>query len=240
MKIIYGLMLLTVCSIAACTKDARIEEPGKITYTMFYNGSIDFYNTNSLLLINNTDSQQLTYNGYNNQPLGAFNYAHYQKMRPGSYLVSFTDSTAKPVKITNNLYELEASRYQTIYLTDSAGYYQTILSNDEVERDQDFASIRFIHLSQDAGPVTLYIDTMKIENTERITFKHISGFIKVKPDLKPGIRVRYEKNGEELTLTRKSFALEAGKCYTHVLRGDVNQPDGNVNKTINLSGIINK
>lgn len=233
-------LLLCILSLAACKKDAEVDPPGAITYTMFYNGSIDFYNSTGLLLVNNSDTQQLTYNGLSNQPLGAFNYGNYQKMRPGSYLISFTDSAAKPVKLTNDVYTLEASRYQTIYLTDSAGYYQTLLSNDEVERHTDSASIRIIHLSQDAGPVTLYIDTLKITNTEHITFRNISRFIRVKPDLKPGIRVRYEKNGEELTLTRKSFALEAGKCYTLILRGAVNPPDGNVNKSINLSGIINK
>lgn len=233
-------ILLCILSLTACKKDAEVDPPGAITYTMFYNGSIDFYNSTALRLVNNSDTQQLTYNGLSEQPLGAFNYGRYQKMRPGRYLISFTDSAAKPVKLTNDVYELEATRYQTIYLTDSAGYYQTILSNDEVQRHQDSASIRLIHLSQDAGPVTLYIDTLKITNTDHISFKQISSFVRVKPDLKPGIRIRYERNGGELTLTRKSFALEAGKCYTLVLRGAVNPPDGNVNKSINLSGIINK
>ncbi len=69
------------------------------------------------------------------------------------------------------------------------------------------------------SPVTLYIDSLQIENTKDIRFKQLSGFVKVKPDLKPGIRVRYTSGSDTLTLTRKSFALEAGKCYTLVLRG---------------------
>jgi hypothetical protein len=239
MKFIFSTLLLFVCFVA-CKKDAAIDQPGQVAHVMFYNGSIEFYNSNSLLLVNNKDSQQLTYNGISNTPLGAFNYAHYQKMVPGNYVVSFTDTAAKPVKLTNDVYNVKGAHYQTIYLTDSAGYYQTISSNDDVARDDDSASIRFIHLSPDAGPVTLYIDSMRVDNTKDIRFKQLSTFIKVKPDIKPGIRIRYMQGSDTLTLIRKSFALEAGKCYTLVLRGAIHPPDDNVNKNVNLSGIINQ
>ncbi len=125
MKIILSALLLGACFMA-CNKDAAIDEPGQVAHVMFYNGSVDFYNSNSLLLVNNSDSQKITYNGIKEAPLGAFNYALYQKMIPGNYLVSFTDTAAKPAKITNDVYELKGAHYQSIYLTDSAGYYQTI------------------------------------------------------------------------------------------------------------------
>jgi hypothetical protein len=48
-----------------------------------------------------------------------------------------------------------------------------------------------------------------------------------------------QTTGEETTLTRKSFPLEAGKCYTMVLRGYRLPKDDNPNKTINLSTITN-
>src|SRR5688572_10409059 len=101
-------VLVAACFLVACEKDATIDTPEQLTYTMFYNGSIDFYGVTNMLLINNSDTQTITYNGHNDQPLGAFNYAHYSKMHPGTYLVSFTDTAAVPNKITQEPYRFDA------------------------------------------------------------------------------------------------------------------------------------
>ncbi|WEK36346.1 MAG: DUF4397 domain-containing protein [Candidatus Pseudobacter hemicellulosilyticus] len=239
MNLKYITLLLAACwTMAGCEKEAEMETPETVAYAMFYNGSVGFYNKLGYVLVNNLDSQMVTYNSYNQNALGAFNYASYRKMHPGNYLVSFTDTLAK--RLTNDVFSLEAGRHRTVYLTDSAGYYHTVVSEDDVARAADGALIRFLHLSPDNGPVTLYIDTEKINVTEDQRYRQISSWVKVAPNTKPGIRVVMEKEGVQTVLTRKSFALEAGKCYTLMLRGENNPVDGDPNKQTNLSGIINQ
>lgn len=232
--------VLTCCLLAACEKDADIPAAEPVTYTCFYNGAVDFYNFNSLLLLNNEVTRALTYNGVNSSPLGAVNNAEYAMMRPGTYRVTYTDTATQRNLITDNILTFEKDKKQTVYLSDSAGYFLTLVSDDTIERDTAMAQVRLVHLASDAPRVNFLTDTTPVEGLQDVGFREITAYVKIRPNPKPAFRLRYNNGAEDVTLVRKSFALEAGRCYTFVLRGNMVAPDGNPNKTINLTAIINQ
>lgn len=237
----YTLLCTTaICLLAGCEKDAEIPAAEPVSYVCFYNGGINFYNNHSVVLLNNDSSRILTYNGVNNGAIGLLKAAAYEIMIPGTYRIAYTDSSAGRKPITDNIFTFEKGSKQTIYLSDSAGFFVTLRSDDTIERDTAMAQIRLIHLASDAPKVDFYIDTLKIEGLQQVGFRQITGYTRVKPNIKPGLRLRYQKGQEGLSLVRKSFALEAGKCYTFILRGNMTAPDDNPNKTINLSALVNQ
>jgi hypothetical protein len=233
-------MLMCAAALGSCQKDADIPPAPAVTYTNFYNGVSEYYGTSSLLLVNNDTLRTLAYNGVKADPLGLLNYANYETMHPGTYRVGYTDSSSGRQLLTDNIYTFERNKKQTIYLTDSTGYYLTMVTDDTVERDTSAPLIRLVHLSADAPKVSLIIDTAKITGIKEVGFRQQTKFIRVPMNVKPGIRLFYEKDGADVVIVRKSFPLEKGKCYTFVLRGAITPSDNNPNKTINMTAIINQ
>ncbi|GEP94432.1 DUF4397 domain-containing protein [Chitinophaga cymbidii] len=232
---ITGMLLIT-----ACTREAELPATQPIAHAMFYNGSADFYNRWNYVSLNNDSMLSLTYNSAATELIGALNYASYQLFRPGTYRISFSDTADVRDKITDAEIDLQPGRHQTIYLADSLGYFETIVSDDEVARDSSIAYIRLVHLAPDAPKVSMVIDTTGVPEIDSVTYRQITPFVKIAPNPKPGFRIRYNDNGEEKTLVRKSFSMLGGRTYTFVLRGYMQPADGNPNKTINLSAIINQ
>jgi hypothetical protein len=237
-------MLFLAASLASCRKDA--DRPGSpaVAYLMVYNGSPDFYGASSMVLINNSYKGDRSYNDNGGGLVGAFNFSRYSFVDTGVYQVAFTDTArqAEQVhKLTQLKVEFEDGKHYTMYFMDSLGYYEMMTTMDDVAADPLQAKIRLVDLSPDAGTVHLRIDTMAIDAIKNVSYRTVTGYTSVKPDVKPGIRIMYTEagTGTERTLIRKSFPLEAGKCYTMILRGYKAPSDGNVNKTINLSTITN-
>lgn len=238
------LLTIAACMLLACNKEAEMPTPPAASFLMFYNGVADFYGLNSLVLVNNTANASLDYNNNGRGLVGAFNASQYNLADTGTFRIGFTgtpDADGKADKLTEGAFRLEQDRHYTLYLADSLGFYETIITKDDTKPDPVKARIRLIHLSADAGQVFVKLDTAAVKGMENIRFRQVSDYIDVAPDVKPGIRIMYHDpvTGEEKSLTRKSFPLEAGKCYTMILRGYKTPADGNANKTINLSTIIN-
>ena len=242
------LLLIAGCVLAivmtSCQKDANMPRKLPVSYLMIYNGGADFYGASSMVLVNNQLYGSRSYNDNGAGLVGAFNFSSYSRIDTGLYRIAFTDTTRAPEtakKVTESLFDLQDERHYTIYLLDSLGFYGTIYTQDDVDSDPVNAKIRLINLSPDAGAVYCRIDTMSVAGIDDVSYRQVSGYSRVKPDTKPGIRIMYmDKNtGVEQQLVRKSFVLEAGKCYTMILRGYRSPADGNVNKTINLSTITN-
>lgn len=238
------LLAVAGCLLLACNKEAEMPTPPAASFLMFYNGVADFYGLNSLVLLNNTASASLDYNNNGRGLVGAFNASQYNLADTGTFRIGFTsspDAGGKTDKLTEGSFRLEQDRHYTLYLADSLGFYETVITKDDTSPDPMKARIRLIHLSADAGPVYVKLDTVTVKGLESTHFRQVSEYVNVEPDIKPGIRIMYHDpaTGEEKSLTRKSFPLEAGKCYTMILRGYKTPADGNVNKTINLSTIIN-
>lgn len=228
---------------AGCSKDAEMPVSPALSYLMVYNGSPDFYGASSMALVNNSLYGTRGYNENGAGLVGAFNFSSYSFIDTGLYRMAFTDSTTQPAnasKISEALLSFEDQKHYTVYLLDSLGFFDIMYTSDDVTPDPAKAKIRLLHLSPDAGNVYLRIDTTAIDAIRDVNFRKITGYTAVAPDIKPGIRIMYkDEGGEERTLVRKSFPLEAGKCYTMILRGYRVPADGNVNKTINLSTITN-
>lgn len=231
---------MTIFVLTACSREAELPETQPVAHAMFYNGSADHYGLMNFVSVNNDSSLMLTYNSSGSEPVGAFNYALYKMMQPGTYRIIFSDTGSVQNKITDNLVALQPNKHQTVYLADSLGYFETLVSEDDVIRDPAMAHIRLIHLAPDAPKVSMVIDTAEIAAIDSVQFRSITPFVKVAPNPKPGFRIRYNDNGEEKTLVRKSFALLPGRSYTFILRGYMQPKDGNPNKTINLSALINQ
>jgi hypothetical protein len=219
----------------ACGKEATIKPPPKAAYLMFYNGAPDFYNARSMVLVNNQHAGQLAYNDNGRGLIGAYNTSLYQFTDTGDFRIAFSDSTIKAAKITEGIYHFADKKHYTIYLADSLGFYETMYTSDDVNPDPGMAKIRLLHLSPDAGTISLLLDTSAVQGIQELHFRGVTHYIPVSPDIKPAIRIM---NGDN-QLVRKSFPLKAGKCYTMILRGYKNTADGDVNKTLNLSTIIN-
>lgn len=239
-------LIIILCSailIAGCSKDAEMPVSPALSYLMVYNGSPDFYGASSMVLVNNSLYGTRGYNENGAGLVGAFNFSRYSFIDTGLYRMAFTDSTTKPAnaaKISETLLPFENQKHYTVYLLDSLGFFNIMYTQDDVGRDATKAKIRLLHLSPDAGTVYLRIDTALIGAIKDVGFRKVTDYTAVTPDIKPGIRIMYkDEAGEERTLVRKSFPLEAGKCYTMILRGYRVPADGNVNKTINLSTITN-
>jgi hypothetical protein len=235
---IYFLLSSLVCMIA-CTREAQIPAAKPITYTGFYNGSPDFYEIPNHIILNNDSVLRLSYNATAAGPIGALNYLTYQSLPPGTYRVMFTDSGGIRNKLTDNLVNMQAGKYQSVFLADSLGYFEAITVEDELVRDEKMARIRLVHLSPDAPRVSMVIDTTAVAGLDSIQFKQITPFVNVPPDENPGFRIRCIIDGQERTLIRKSFALLPGRSYTFILRGYVQSRNDDPNKTINLSALIN-
>ncbi|SEW45641.1 DUF4397 domain-containing protein [Chitinophaga arvensicola] len=229
--------------IAGCTKDAEMPVSPALSYLMVYNGSPDFYGAGSMAFVNNALYGTRSYNENGAGLVGAFNFSRYSFIDTGLYRMAFTDSATIPAnatKITETLLQFENEKHYTVYLLDSLGFFDILYTQDDVAPDPVKAKIRLLHLSPDAGKVYLRIDTVLIGGIREVGFRNVSGYTAVSADIKPGIRIMYkDEAGEEKTLVRKSFPLEAGKCYTMILRGYKTPADGNINKTINLSTITN-
>ena len=235
---------MVAIGMTSCQKDANMPEKLPVSFLMVYNGGADYFGANSMVLVNNQFYGNRSYNDNGAGLVGAFNFSEYGRIDTGLYRIAFTD-TAQVLenarKVTESLFDLQDNRHYTIYLLDSLGFYGTMYTQDDVERDPVKAKIRLINLSPDAGAVHCKIDTASVPGINNISYRQVSDYSLVNPDTKPGIRIMYfDKNtGLEQQLVRKSFVLEAGKCYTMILRGYRAPADGNVNKTINLSTITN-
>lgn len=238
------MALLIIVVFASCEKDAEMPAAPPASELMIYNGAADYFGATSMVLVNNRFYGDRSYNDNGAGLVGAFNFSKYSLIDTGIYRIAFTDTTRVPEnarKITESIFTLEDKKHYTIYLLDSLGFYETLLTKDDIVADPLKAKIRFINLSPDAGAVGLMIDTLAIGAIKNIAYKQVTEYTAVLPDTKPGLRIMYKdkETGRDTLLIRKSFPLEVGKCYTMILRGYRQPVDGNVNKTINLSTITN-
>lgn len=244
MKKILFFLFCTASLICSCTRDTEPEPVYPSAYLMVYNGAPDFYGINAMAFVNNTFYGNRSYNETGRGLVGAYNFSDYKMIDTGAMRIAYADSASdrdKAKKIMEAVMNFEKDKHYTVYLTDSAGYYGILYSKDDIGRSSTHAMLRLVNLSPDAGPVHLRLDTELVPGIAGLDFKEVSDYFPVTPDIKPGIRIMSfdGTTREEITLTRKSFPLEAGKCYTMVLRGYRVPKDDNPNKTINLSTITN-
>ncbi len=244
MKKILFFLCSGILLISSCTRDTELEPDYPAAYLMVYNGAPDFYGISSMAFVNNAFYGVRSYNETGRGLVGAYNFSDYNSIDTGAMRIAYTDSATdreKAKRLLESVLHFEKDKHYTVYLTDSIGYYGIIYTQDDIARSSTHAMLRLVHLSPDTGPVYLRIGTEIIKGAEQLNYKQVSDYIPVTPDIKPGIRIMsYEQeDGENISLIRKSFPLEAGKCYTMVLRGYRAPKDDNPNKTINLSTIIN-
>ena len=240
MKKYLSLLFAAGFLLISCKKDSKLPTAPPLAYLMFYNGVPDFYGVNSMVLVNNATYSPRSYNDNGNGLVGAFNFSKYSYVDAGFFNIAFTDTTQKN-KLSETLLKFEDQKHYTLYLLDSLGFYKILYTQDDTKADPLYAKVRLVHLSPDMGMLYVKIDTTYIDAIKNIRFQGVSDYATVTPGPKPGIRIMYKDatTGEEKILVRKSIPLEAGKCYTMILRGYRSPKDGNVNKTINLSTITN-
>lgn len=226
----------------ACTKETEQPPVPPVSYLMFYNGAPGL---SSMIFMNTRfNGNWVGYNYTGRGPVGAWNSSQYDLTDTGYYRIGFSDTVATTGDIniiTEGLFQLQQDAHYTVYLLDSLGFYSTLFTQDDTQPDHQKAKIRLVHMAPDAGPVKLRLDTAAVPGIDGVRFRGITDYVNVDPDIKPGIRIMSvdPATGEESSLVRKSFPLEAGRCYTMILRGYRQPADEDVNKTINLSTINN-
>ena len=250
----YIFILMAGWTLTSCNKQTAVPPPIPQSSVMVYNASPEFLGVNASIAITDstghTDSLVASYNtvgigeGHDPYGVGAIASAHYYNFSPGPYRIFFTDSSRNP--LSGGLLQLPRDAHRTVFLTDSLGYFSTIVTNDDVTRTPGSATIRLINLSPDAGPVDLALDSTAVAGATGISYGQISAFVTVPVTLKSGIRVATSETPAQL-LSRKSFPLESGHCYTLILRGYIDPPhvegeteSARLNKTISLSALINQ
>lgn len=240
-NIFFRLLLpVTFCWITACNKSTEAPPSPGITHLMIYNGSTAFISKLSQVFVDTAFMTARAYNDIDGSGMGMFNKASYNWVAPGKHRIGFTDTSGK-VKIAEKYTTLTKDTWYTFYLADSLGYYQVLMSEENMaDRPEHKARIRFVHLSPDAGPLDFFIDTVKVPGMDSLTYKTITPFIEITPAENPSFRVK--KTGaakDEPHLLRKAFATYAGRSYTFIFRGYIQQQGEDPNTTINMSAIIN-
>lgn len=234
------LLPATVCCMMACNKATEVPASPDITHLMIYNGSTTFISKASQVFVDTAFITARAYNDINGYGMGVFNVASYNWVAPGKHRIGFTDTSGK-AKIAEKYAVLEKDTWYTFYLADSMGYYQVLMSEENMaDRPADKARIRFVHLSPDSGPLDFFIDTEKVEGLDSLVYKTITPFIEVAPAENPSFRVKRTGAAEdEPHLVRKTFATYPGRSYTFIFRGYIQQQGEDPNTTINMSAIVN-
>jgi len=243
---------MLLVTISACNKQTVIPALKEYGSLSLYNAASSFNNMSARVLLTSSTGHADTLRApYNNlasgegnpnisYPVGAITNAKYYAMSPDLYRAGFIDTTTGDL-LNAGLIKLSKGSHQTIYFTDSLGYFTTLVTEDDTERTQDSATIRLLNLSPDAGPVRLYLDTTLMKGMEHVIYSQCTGYLRVPTTTKSGIRVTTEATDDapEKILSRKSFPLQSGRVYTLILRGYVNPPDGERTKIVSLSALIN-
>ncbi|WP_142686108.1 DUF4397 domain-containing protein [Chitinophaga polysaccharea] len=240
-NIFFKLLLpLFFCWATACNKSTEAPASPEITHLMIYNGSTAFIGKPSQVFVDTAFITTRAYNDINGSGMGMFNNASYNWIAPGKHRIGFTDTSGQ-VKIVEKYATLAKDTWYTFYLADSLGYYQVLMSEENMsDRPGRNARIRFVHLSPDSGPVDFFIDTVKVTGMDSLVYKTITPFTEVAPAENPSFRVkRTGAAKDEPHLLRKAFAMYAGRSYTFIFRGYIQQQGEDPNTTINMSAIIN-
>lgn len=240
-NLLFKLLLpAAVCWMMACNKATEAPVSPDVAHVMIYNGSTAFISKASRVFVDTAFITARSYNDINGGGMGMFNPAAYNWLAPGKHRIGFTDTSGQ-VKIVEKYATLAKDTWYTFYLADSLGYYQVLMSEENMaDRPERNARIRFVHLSPDSGPVDFFIDTVKVPGMDSLIYKTITPFTEVTPAENPSFRVK--KTGaakDEPHLLRKAFAMYAGRSYTFIFRGYIQQQGGDLNTTINMSAIMN-
>jgi hypothetical protein len=238
LKYIFGMLLL--CYLCACNQALEAPVSPAITNVMIYNGSTTYISKSSRIFVDTAFLTERGYNDINGGPMGVLNTASYNWVDPGKHRIAFSD-TSGTEKVFERFAVLEKSQWYTFYLADSLGYYDVLMSEENMlDRPETKARIRLVQLCPDSGPVTFYIDKDPVPGLEKVAYKTITPFIAIDPQANPSFRIKYASEGEEgVALVRKAFTIYPGRSYTFILRGYVVARGVDPNTTINLSAIMN-
>jgi hypothetical protein len=166
--------LLAIIVMAGCKKNTLKSSPFdysdgqslfKINYSMPYNKNpavqlkIDGVRQSNLL----TYSTPFPGGGLNT---GGSNWADYLSVAPGSHSLSIaipkTGSDADSVELYKTTFTVEADKYMTLHMTDTAANTTSVMTTDESNKpDSGFTKYRFVNLIPGSA-IDLYFGTVKV------------------------------------------------------------------------------
>ncbi|GAA4317956.1 hypothetical protein GCM10023149_15790 [Mucilaginibacter gynuensis] len=248
-KKLSGLLLFTAILFTGCKEEGNLPPQTEYANLIIYNGATGFLgdadSAKAFVYIDTANSPKdypaikLNYNYVYPGPFtGIPSPVQYMAVKTGQRRLRF--ALPNNDKITDHVFDMADHTYQTAYLTDSLSYMNVLLTRDTLVRLEDKARMRLINLSPDAGPVQLYLDTLAVTNLKSRGYKSVAEFVPVDRSDYAAIRIRSLKDETLRTLIRKSIPIRAGGSYTVILRGYMNPPDKDPNKSINLSVLINQ
>ncbi len=223
----FGILLFLLASaslLSGCLNDETEPLP-PAAYVSFYHGSPD-----SPALDVNVDGRKITDN-----PLYFTEVIPYNRFFTGERNFKFS-----PANAVNNLLDTEVNfeedKVYSVFLADEMTNLKAhVLEDDWENPDTNHASIRFVHLSPDAGSIELTVSGKENSFAEPVTFLNDGEF----ESLDKGtytFSIKSELNGETL-VSAADVEIKGNRVYTLVLRGKKSLADGD--KKLNLQLITN-
>ncbi len=222
----WALLLAVAVSstLTGCLNDDTQPFP-PAAFVSFYHGSPD-----APALDVNVDGKIITSNPF-----------HFSEVLPyNRFFTGKRNFKFSPANAVNNLLDkditFEIDKVYSVFLAGEMSNLQALVLEDDWEDpDADHASIRFIHLSPDAGVVGLSVSGEEDSFTEPATFLTTSVFEKLDKG-KYTLSVKSKVNGE-LMVSAADVEIKGNRVYTIVLRGKKSLSDGD--KKLNLQLITN-
>lgn len=219
-----GLLAGTVVLATACLPELDSADLPPAAFVSVYNGAPD------------APGVQISANSnlVNPVPLNYSEWLAYSAFYPGKRdfrFASFNSATS----LLEREFELKADTVYSVFLVEEVDGYEAILTQDQWEDPTAAeAQLRLVHLSPDAGAVSLEVSGSATPVLSQAEFKSISDF----SSLSPGSTTLTIKtaDGENLISTG-TLELKGNRVYTLILRGLKSEASGS--KKLDLQLITN-
>jgi hypothetical protein len=144
----------------------------------------------------------------------------YMQVAPGVHnlLLADTDVVDRRV-VTTASFAAAAGDPQTLYFTDSLGAFRTLLTTDQQLAIQDSIRLRFIHLSPDAGGVSLLANKQRLFPDSAV-FGAVSTYVSYPLAAAANVSLQARSTADTTQiLARFLLSAQPGRSYTVLLSG---------------------
>lgn len=173
---------------------------------------------------------------FNKAPLAYESLLPYAEINAGKQEFSVTLKNDHAV-LFKSAVDLRKDRFYTVFISSVAGYpvkpLFLITQEDPTATDNNFAKIRFINLSRDAGAVNLSISNGSSPLFTKLQFREATVFKTVTPGQELSFEVK-EDAQPAILATLEKVKIEKGKIYTLYVKGLKNGTTANTKLSLSM------
>lgn len=200
-------MIGATLSLSSCFNDDDLQATPPAGYVLIYQGSPD---APSMDVYANQ-------NKVNNYPISFTEGINYSPFYTGERAFKFTSNNSLSSLLEKNFTIKQDSVYSLFVLDKVAQLDAVLIQDNWSEPTADASQLRLVHLSPDAGNVTLEISDLEGNFVDDLAFGEASEFDGLSPDIY-NLTVKSESSGEVL-VTATNIELRGNSVYTLILRG---------------------